>query len=430
MTAAGRRRRPGWVAWLAGVPVLLAVLAALVAWLNVRGEAAVTQGAPAAAPADTRTLARGAYLARAGNCMGCHTVAGGAEFAGGLGVETPFGTVFAPNITPDASTGIGNWSSSEFWRAMHHGRSRDGRLLYPAFPYPSYTRVTRQDSDALYAYLRSIKPVEQANKRHELPFPYNTQAALAVWRAMFFRPGEFENEPQKSTEWNRGKYLVEALSHCAACHSGRNFLGATSVNAAFAGGLMPDRTWYAPSLANPGEAGVQKWPREEVVDLLKNGVSVHGAASGPMADVVYTSTQYLSAQDLAAMADYLASIPVRRPEREEVTRASFEVMARGGKIYEQHCSSCHGESGQGVPSMYPALAGNRGVMLGSPNNLVQIIRQGGFAPATQGNPQPFGMPPFKQRLGGEEIAAVATYVRQSWGNSASPVSAFDVERVR
>lgn len=430
MTTTSTPGRPRWLRWLMGLLVLLALLAALVAWLNVRGEEAVTQGPPAGAPADESTLARGAYLARAGNCMGCHTVAGGAEFAGGLGVETPFGTIFAPNITPDARTGIGNWSSSEFWRAMHHGRSREGRLLYPAFPYPSYTRLTRQDSDALYAYLRSVRPVEQANKAHQLPFPYDTQAALAVWRALFFLAGAFENEPQKSAEWNRGKYLVDALSHCAACHSGRNFLGATSLNAEFAGGLMPDQTWYAPSLANPSEAGVHKWPREQVVALLKNGVSAHGAVSGPMADVVYTSTQYLSAQDLAAMADYLAAIPVREPEPTEVARASSEVMSRGGKIYEQHCASCHGDQGQGVPSMYPALAGNRAVMLVRPNNLVQIIRKGGFSPATQGNPQPFGMPPFQQILSGEDIAAVTTYVRQSWGNSAPPASAFDVDRVR
>lgn len=422
--------RSKWAHLSVGVLVLAALVAALVGWLNVRGEAPVVPGPVAAAPADQSTLARGAYLARAGNCMGCHTVVGGAEFAGGLGVETPFGTIFAPNITPDAKTGIGNWSASEFWRAMHHGRSKEGRLLYPAFPYPSYTKLTRQDSDALYAYLRSVPPVEQANQAHQLPFPYNTQAALAVWRALFFQPAQFESEPQKSAQWNRGKYLVDALSHCAACHSSRNFLGATSVNAGFAGGLMPDQTWYAPSLASPGEAGVQHWPREEVVRLLKHGVSARAAVSGPMADVVYTSTQYLSPQDLAAMADYLAAIPVRKPARKEFPRASAEVMARGGKIYEQQCASCHGDKGQGVPAMYPALAGNRAVMLDSPNNLVQIIRGGGFAPATQGNPQPFGMPPFQQVLSGEDIAAVSTYVRQSWGNSASPVSAFDVDRVR
>ncbi len=362
--------------------------------------------------------------------MGCHTLVGGAELAGGNAVNTPFGAVFSPNITPDAKTGIGSWSASEFWRAVHHGRAKDGRLLYPAFPYPSYTKLTRQDSDALYAFLRSVKPVEQANKGHQLRFPYSTQPALAVWRAMFFRASDFESEPHKSNEWNRGKYLVDALAHCAACHSSRNFLGATSLNAEFAGGLMPDQTWYAPSLASPSEAGVQKWPREEIVQLLKNGVSAHGVVSGPMAEVVYTSTQYLTAQDLAAMAEYLVAIPIRESDRKDVIPAGSIVLARGAKVYEKQCASCHGDKGQGVPSMYPALAGNRNLLLDLPNNVVQVIRKGGFAPSTAGNPQPFGMPPFSQILSDDDIAAVTTYVRQSWGNSAPAVSTFDVLRIK
>ena len=398
--------------------------------MNVRGEAPLEAPTATAAMSPVALVERGAYLARAGNCMGCHSTAGAAEFAGGRGVETPFGMVFAPNITPDPTTGIGNWSAAEFWRAMHHGRSKDGRLLYPAFPYPSYTHVTREDSDALYAYLRSVEPVEQANKAHELPFPYNTQAALAVWRALFFSAGTLPPEPAKSVGWNRGRYLVEALAHCAACHSSRNFLGATSVNAEFAGGLMPDEAWYAPSLASPGEAGLQKWSREEAVKLLKSGVSTHAGASGPMAEVVYNSTQYLTAQDVDAMVEYLAGVPVRETEKKDVTRASSEVMRRGAKIYEQQCASCHAEEGQGIPSIYPALAGNRAVLLESPNNVVQIIRMGGFSPSTAGNPQPFGMPPFAQVLGNEDIAAVTTFVRQSWGNSASAVSTFDVHRVK
>lgn len=362
--------------------------------------------------------------------MGCRSMAGAAEFAGGRGVETPFGTVFAPNITPDPKTGIGVWSTAEFWRAMHHGRSKDGRLLYPAFPYPSYTYVTREDSDALYAYLRTVQPVEQANKAHDLPFPFNTQAALALWRAMFFSAGNLQPDAHKTAEWNRGRYLVDGLTHCAACHSSRNYLGATSMNAEFGGGLMPDEASYAPSLANPNEAGLQRWSREEAVRLLKNGVSTHAAVSGPMAEVVYSSTQYLTPQDLNAMVEYLASIPVRENDRRKAPRASSDVLGRGTKVYEQQCASCHGDKGQGVPSIYPALAGNRAVLLDSPNNLVQIIRKGGFSPSTVGNPQPFGMPPFGQILSNEDIAAVTTHVRQAWGNAAPAVSAFDVHKVR
>ncbi|MCZ4316550.1 cytochrome c [Comamonadaceae bacterium G21597-S1] len=424
--ATGRR----WVFLLRYVAGLFVLVGVLVAWMNVRGEAPLDTGAITSATANPAHIARGAYLARAGNCMGCHSMSGGAEYAGGRGIETPFGTVFAPNITPDPKTGIGSWSAAEFWRAMHHGRSKDGRLLYPAFPYPSYMNVTREDSDALLAYLRTVQPVEQANKAHALAFPYNTQAALALWRAMFFRAGDLQPDTQETAEWNRGRYLVEGLAHCAACHSSRNGFGATILNAQFAGGLMPDEAWYAPSLASPNEAGLQTWPREEAIQLLKSGVSRHATVSGPMADVVYSSTQYLTPQDVKAMVEYLASIPVRERDHKETTRASSAVLDRGKKIYEEQCATCHGDEGQGVPSIHPALAGNRAVLLHTPNNLVQVIRNGGFAPTTAGNPQPFGMPPFGQTLSDEDIAAVASYIRQAWGNAAAAISAFDVHRVR
>lgn len=422
------RFRRGWMRRLGIIVVAVALLAVLVAWLNLRGEAPLEQGTTAAT-ASAAVIERGAYLARAGNCIGCHTTVGGAEFAGGRGVETPFGTVFASNITPHPVTGIGNWSPGDFWRAIHHGRSKDGRLLYPAFPYPSFTTITREDSDALHAHLRSVKPVEQANRRHDLRFPYGTQAALAVWRALFFGPAEFVPEPQRGADWNRGKYLVQGLGHCAACHSGRNVLGGIAMNAEYAGGLMPDRTWYAPSLASPAQAGVQGWPRDEVIELLKVGVSTRASVAGPMAEVVYSSTQHLDERDLGAIARYLASLPAQEPESSEVDRATPETLQRGGKLYEQHCASCHGDDGQGVADIYPALAGNRAVTLDVPNNVVQLIRKGGFAPTTAGNPRPFGMPPFGQVLGNDDIAAVATYIRQSWGNVAVPVSALDVRRV-
>lgn len=418
-----------WMRWLMGMAGLFVVLALLVGWLNIRGEMLLDSNTPNTTAPAPLLVERGVYLARAGNCMGCHSTAGAQAYAGGRRMETPFGTVVTPNITPDPTTGIGSWSAAEFWRAMHHGRSKDGRLLYPVFPYPSYTYVTRDDSDALYAYLRTVKPVKQANKAHALAFPYNTQVALAVWRALFFRPSTLTPEPQKTAEWNRGRYLVDGLAHCAACHSSRNALGATGLNAEFAGGLMPDESWYAPSLTNADEAGLQKWSRAEAVKLLKNGVTRHATVSGPMAEVVYNSTQHLTEQDLSAMVEYLAGIPARGSHKLEAPRAFVGVLDRGAKIYEQQCVACHGDKGQGVPSIYPALAGNRAVLLDSPNNLVQIIRKGGFSPSTAGNPQPFGMPPFSQILNNDDIAAVTTFVRQSWGNSAPAVSELDVHRV-
>jgi mono/diheme cytochrome c family protein len=417
------------IRWVVAVLAVFAALCALIARMNVRGEAPLEQAATPS-PATPAIIERGAYLARAGNCAGCHTAPGGAAYAGGRGIETPFGVVFASNITPDADTGIGKWSTAEFWRAMHHGRSKDGRLLYPAFPYTSFTQVTREDSDALYAFLRSRVPVTQANRPHALGFPYGTQAALAVWRALYFKPAEFEADPESSPEWNRGRYLAEGLGHCAACHSTRNRLGATDPDGVFAGGLMPDAAWHAPSLASPKAAGVQGWTREEIVRLLKHGVSSNASVSGPMAEVVFDSTQHLAVDDLNAMALYLASIPVKESPVTAIKPAETDVKGRGARLYEQHCASCHGPQGQDPSGLYPTLAGNRAVTLASAHNLVQTIRHGGFAPTTAGNPRPFGMPPFGQVLNDDEVAAVATYIRQSWGNAAAPVSALDVLRIK
>ncbi|XHS76861.1 c-type cytochrome [Burkholderiaceae bacterium UC74_6] len=418
--------RQGLVKSAAALCVVLLCVAALVAWLNVRGEGSLVE--TAATPITPAAIQRGAYLARAGNCKSCHTVPGGADYAGGRRIDTPFGSIVSSNITPDAQTGLGSWSSAAFWRAMHHGRSKDGRLLYPAFPYPNFTTVSREDSDALYAFLRSVPPAVKANEAHALRFPYDTQAALAVWRALFFRSAAFEPDAKQSAAWNRGKYLVQGLGHCAACHSGRNFLGGSGASAEFGGSLMPDGAWYAPSLADPGEAGLQQAAHDTAVQLLRDGVSGSASVAGPMAEVVAGSTQHLAPADLDAMARYLAALPVQKQPRVEFKSADFDTLTRGKRLYAQHCAACHGERGEGVPGIYTALAGNRAVTLAVPSNLVQVIRQGGFAPSTPGNPQPFGMPPFKQVLSNEDIAAVATFIRQSWGNAAAPVSALEVMR--
>ncbi len=413
---------------------MLAVLGAAAVWLlNVRDEADVT-AAPAAHAADDGLVARGAYLARAGNCMTCHTARGGQPYAGGLGVATPFGTVFTSNLTPDESTGIGSWSSAHFWRAMHNGRSKSGRLLYPAFPYTSYTQVTRADSDAIFAYLHSLPAVPQPNRPHALRFPYQSQAALAVWRALYFSPGVFQPDAGRNAEWNRGAYLVQGLGHCSACHSPRDALGGIGKGLDLAGGLIPMQNWYAPSLASPHEAGVAGWEREQIVNLLKTGVSAQASVSGPMADVVLRSTQYLSPEDLGAMAQYLKELPRQSGQSEAspvaAPPAGTGSPARAAKLYEQHCAQCHGDKGQGVVNAYPALAGNRAVTMPSTENLVQIVLGGGYAPATAGNPRPFGMPPFVLVMDDSEVAAVITHIRNSWGNQAGGITPLQVQRVR
>jgi mono/diheme cytochrome c family protein len=418
--------RRAWQA-AAALAVLLVLGSGAVWWLNVRGDEPAAGAAPLA---DAAAVERGRYLARAANCIGCHSLPGAPEGAGGRPIETPFGTLYAPNITPDAATGIGRWSAADLRRALHNGRAPDGRLLYPAFPYPSFTQISRADSDALYVYLRSLAPARRANTPHALPFPYRTQTALALWRAWFFRPADFVPEPGRSAPWNRGRYLVEALGHCAACHSGRNVLGGVRVNARFGGGLMPDASWYAPSLTSAAEAGVAGWPRAEVVRLLKTGVAAGGTVSGPMAEVVFDSTQHLDDADLGAMAEFLATLPQHERRRDPAEAADADVLRRGGAVYREHCAACHGERGEGAAPIYPALAGNRALTLEPAVNVVQIIRRGGFAPATAGNPRPFGMPPFFQLLNDADVAAVASFVRQSWGNQASAVSELEASRVR
>ena len=416
------------------VLVLLAPLALLLGWLWMHnyGDGPVRDTPPSEAPAPDE-VARGAYLARAGNCMACHTARGGPAYAGGRALVTPFGTLYSSNLTPDAETGLGSWSRGHFWRALHHGRSRDGRLLYPAFPYTHYTRVSRADADALFDYLRSLPPVHQPQPAHELRWPYRTQAALAVWRALYFRRGQPLDEPAQTAEWNRGAYLVQGLGHCGACHTARNALGAGKL-LDLSGGLMPMQDWYAPSLASLSEAGVGAWPLEDIIQLMGTGVAPRATAMGPMAEVVLHSTQYLEAEDLRAMAVYLKSLPPAPGAAEldprVVQAPPTPVREQGARIYERHCASCHGAAGEGVPGAYPPLAANRAVMLPVAHNLVQAVLYGGYPPATQGNPRPFGMPPYALVLSDAEVAAVLSYIRSSWGNRAAPVSELDVSRLR
>lgn len=372
---------------------------------------------------------RGAYLVQVGNCAACHTARGGFPFAGGKGISTSFGTVFTSNITSDKLTGIGAWSAADFWQAMHHGRSKDGRLLYPAFPYTEYPRITRDDTDAMFAYLISVQPVQQANRPHALKFPYNTQAALAVWRALFFSPEQFEPLKQQSDEWNRGAYLVKGLGHCQACHAPRNVFGATQSKLGLSGGLIPMQNWYAPSLYSPAEAGLQDWPIEEIMQLLKSGKTAHSSTLGPMAEVVFSSTQFLKQKDLRAIAHFLKELPRQENAKEDRKLSTTEGQQIGQSLYLNQCAQCHGDHGEGRGD-YPALAGNRTVIMNSSVNLVQIILSGGFAPTTEGNPRPYGMPPFGHTLSDSEVAAVATYVRNAWGHKAGAVMQLDVQKTR
>ncbi len=391
-----------------------------------------TANSPAVA-AMTKVITKGEYLARAGDCVACHTAPEGKVFAGGRAMPTPFGALYAPNITPDDDTGIGQWNADEFYRMMHSGISRDGALLYPAMPFASYTKVTREDSDAIYAYLMSLPPVKQKNRPHELRFPYNKRELLLGWRTLYFQEGEYAPDAKQSAEWNRGAYLVQGLGHCAMCHTAINALGGSSESKAFEGGMIPNQNWYAPSLTSNREAGLGDWSIEEISDLLQAGTSHRGAVYGPMAEVVYNSLQYLSDDDVAAMATYLKALPERDSEPPPTSQArlvSPDTMELGRRTYAMQCAMCHGDEGKGKPPAYPPLAGNPSITMASPVNSIRMVLNGGYAPGTIKNPRPYGMPPFNHILDDKEVAAVVTYIRVAWENSGTPVSASQANDLR
>jgi mono/diheme cytochrome c family protein len=420
---------------LLGGAVLLLILVAL--WWSTASDRESGDAPQPATPASTDPVQHGRELVALADCKSCHTARGGAPFAGGRAIPTPFGTFYSPNITSDTRTGLGGWSSTDFWHALHNGYSKDGTLLYPTFPYTNYTKISRHDSDAMFAYLRTIAPVSQPNHPHELAFPYNHRLLLVAWRWLFFRPGVYESESGHSAEWNRGAYLVQGIAHCSACHEARNALGATRSKAGPSGGLVLN--WYAPSLTSPHEAGVQGWTEADIVTLLKTGQvassDANAATSGPMAEVVSESLQQAPDDELQAMAAYLKSLPVTNPPEEgggpnppeEIPKS---VLAAGKALYEKNCADCHGKRGEGREPAAPPLAGNRAVTMNSAVDPIRRVLFGGYSPGTAGNPRPFGMPAYSLTLSDEEIAEVLIYVRASWGNTARTVRGEEVSANR
>lgn len=397
-------------------------------------QAAGSVDAPRAMPAplSNPTLERGRALVTLGDCEACHTARGGATFAGGRALPTAFGTFYSPNITPDGATGIGGWSANDFWRALHDGVDREGHVLYPAFPYTSYTRIRRADSDAMYAYLRTLRPVQQTNQPHQLRFPYGHRSLLLAWRLLYFRPGVYQSDARHTAQWNRGAYLVQGVAHCSACHEARNSLGALRDTQPATGGELLG--WYAPSLTGPGQASLSAWSIPDIVTLLGTGSigshsdqGPHAVTLGPMAEVVHSSLQYAAPEDLLAMALYLQSLPepaTRLPAT--LIRAPDQIVYDGRALYQGHCAACHGDQGQGSLPLGPPLARNREVTGSSATDPVRVVLFGGFAPGTRGDPRPVGMPPYAQSLNDTQIAAVLSYVRGAWGNAADPVDVGEI----
>lgn len=401
--------------------------------------AAAAPALPAANPnVDAALVARGAYLARVGNCMLCHTAVGGMAYGGGRPQETPFGAVLSRNITPDPQYGIGTWSADDFWQALHHGLSKDGSALYPAFPYTSYTQVSRADSDALFAYLKTLAPAPQPNKAHTLRWPFSTQLSLRVWRTLFFKPYEETGKPAaagtataQDAALERGRYLVQGLGHCLECHGKRNVMGALSNTPGEGGSVLPGQQWIAPSLSDPAGASVVAWSEADIRSYLQTGRNSQAQARGPMAEAVLHGLQYLSDPDALAIARYLKTLPQQKPQPPAARAVvSSATLTKGGKLYESYCADCHGKDGRGRADAYPALVGNRSVLQEPPNNLINTVLGGAFAPATPGHPRPFGMPPFVLQMRDADMAAVLSYIRNAWGNQALSISEFDINKFR
>jgi mono/diheme cytochrome c family protein len=380
-------------------------------------------------------IERGRYLEAAGDCAACHTDEGGRPFAGGLPVPTPFGTIYSTNITPDGETGIGNWTSDEFYRAMHEGMAPGGKHLYPAFPYPWYTKLSRQDVDAIRSYLATLAPVRQENKPTELPWPFSMREVMAGWNTLYFKEGTFQSNPQKSAEWNLGAYLVEGLGHCGACHSPKNFAGAPKHDKAFQGGY--GENWYATSLGGDLHDGLGQWTEQDIIEYLKTGANRRAAAFGPMAEVVHDSTQHLDEKDLHAMAVYLKDLPPHESTThppattaDNGSKADADRLARGRGIYIDDCAGCHMDNGEGIAGVFPPLKSNNVVQSKDPETVVHIILSGETTAVTQKNPTGLAMPAFDWKLDDAQIADLVTYLRSAWGNRGDPVSGDKVADTR
>jgi mono/diheme cytochrome c family protein len=379
---------------------------------------------------DFPQVERGRYLAIVGDCAGCHTLPGsGHDFAGGRPIETPFGRLLAPNITPDAETGIGAWSDDEFVNSLTKGTGRNGTHLYPAMPYTYMTKVTREDALALRAYFNTVPAVKNAVQPNQLPFPFNVRASLVEWDALFFRPGEFKPVAGKGEEWNRGAYLAEGLAHCGMCHTPKNELGGDKTREKLQGYAL--QGWFAPNITNDKRRGLGAWSADDIAEYLKTGHNRISASTGLMSETIGLSTSHMTDADLHAIAVYLKDQPGKGEDAEKDKKPpDAGVMKRGGRIYADECSGCHAPDGKGAAGLFPSLAGSAAVQQADATSLKRIVLRGARSSGTDKAPTAPAMPSFGWLLSDDEVAAVLTYVRNSWGNAAPPITADDVKNSR
>ncbi len=397
--------------------------------------AAADVGGPA--PAGTRPLPaatlveQGRYLATLGDCAACHTDKGGQPFAGGLPLDTGFGTVYSPNLTPDRATGIGSWSGDAFYRAMHTGHDDEGKHLYPAFPYPWFTKVTRADVYAIKTFLDVLPAVHKGNRPPQLDWWLGWRPMLAGWNLLNFDSGEFAPDPKQSAQWNRGAYIVEGLGHCGECHTPKGYLGGASRSEALSGGYASGghQGWFAPSIAGEQRAGLGSWSAAEIVEYLKTGSNARTVTAGPMNEVIANSTSHFSDADLAAVAVYLKSLP---PRHDEVGVASIDrkALERGQGLFTDQCAGCHMHDGGGIAHVFPPLMGSSAIQAREAATVIRVVLDGARVPALAGQRSYLAMPAFAHKLEDGQVADVVSYIRNAWGNRASTVDADAVAQSR
>lgn len=405
------------------ISIALVALAAppLLFWA-ARSDGATTDGQRFA------QIERGRYLAIASDCAACHTVPdGGQPYAGGRAIETPFGNIAASNITPDSETGIGAWSDDDFDNAVRKGIRPDGARLYPAMPFTAYTRMSRDDVLAIRAYLQTVEPVRNPVVSNTLPFPFNIRAAMRAWNALYFTEGEFQPDRTKSAEWNRGAFLVEGPGHCSTCHTPKTSLGGDKTGEYLRGASL--QGWFAPDITGDERTGLAGWSSDDLVTYLKTGHNRATAATGPMAEEISLSTSHMNDSDLTAIATYLKSLPGRQDNPAPLPPDNPAMIA-GQAIYRDQCSACHGLDGQGVPQLFPSLAGSPSTRASDPASLIRVILRGARSVATAAEPTAPGMPSFGWQLDDAQVAAVVTYIRNAWAPAAPAVSAEDASRAR
>jgi mono/diheme cytochrome c family protein len=372
-------------------------------------------------------IARGKALTVAGDCASCHTADPAKPFAGGKRIDTPFGGIYSPNLTPDRDTGIGGWSEDDFYGALRFGVAPNGSRYYPAFPYPNFTKLTRQDISAIRAYLGTLTPVKNKPPPPELRWPFNYRVVMRGWNWLFFKPGILQPDQQKSAEWNRGRYLVEGAAHCGACHTPKNIFGADKRGQAYGGGLV--QGMFAPRLDSAERSGLKSWSVEDIAEYLQSGRNGRSHAGELMSEVVVNSTSKMSDADIRAIAVYLKALPAGAPEP-TVTPPPPAQMTDGEKLYKGACIACHEVDGTGSPRVYPPLPGNANLQSADPSSTLRIILDGAETVTTPRAPNKGSMPEYATKMTDQQIADVTNYIRNSWGNAAPAVTADQVAKAR